>query len=120
VSTAPATIVGVYIEDDPTATPGAVEAMMEQGSAAYRQLEPAPVGQPITISKSWNAEKAFGRNPESDPNLQGTAASDPTEQQLFCIFVQQQFGSSGNVNYALSVTIEYDAVWEELKPIVSS
>lgn len=119
-NTAPATAnvqsFGIYIDDDGSAgATGTVQAM-EQNSAVSRIFTLS--SDPITLSKSWDAVKAFGRNPETDPNLQGTSAGDPTEIQTFVIFTQGIVAS--NTTSQIMVSIEYDAIWQELKQVASS
>lgn len=109
---------GCYIEDDTTITPGSINAMCEQSTAVWRMT--SNQGQPLRISKKWDAVQAFGPNPQANDDLQGTATADPTEQQHFLFFYQPiAIGVSTTFAYAL-VTIEYDAIWEELRNIDSS
>ena len=115
-----ANIMGVYIEDDTTISPAVIQDFAEQ-STAVCQTRSSTVNVPYPVIKnSWNAKKAFGGDPLSDPNLQGTSGTDPSEQQYYAVF-------SGDVNAAVSNTamyytvyIEYTATWQELKNIISS
>jgi hypothetical protein len=116
-SAVPAWIFGAYIEDDTTTTPGTdVQALCEQSTCHYTHITSEQPTKSVTVH--WDAVKAFGRNPESDPNLQGTGSSDPTEQQIYNLFFQPQAGvTSAGV---CLITVEYDAIWQELKNLASS
>lgn len=112
-------IVGVYIEDDTTLTPASSTAMCEQPSAAYRQLNSNLGSNIVTISKTWSATQAFGPGTMANDNLQGTIAANPTEQQYFTLFLQD-IQTAAVVSANFLVTLEYVAVWDELKNLISS
>lgn len=112
---------GVYIEDDTSITPATLQlTMCEQNSASFRVWGPsATVTGPTIVSKSWDAVSAFGPNPLANDNLQGTVAANPSEQQYFTVFFGDLNGVSVDSQQIL-VTIEYEAVWDELKNILGS
>jgi len=115
-----ANIFGVYIDDDATITPAVVQDFAEQ-STAVCQTRSATVNVPYPVIKnSWNAKKAFGGDPLSDPNLQGTSGTDPTEQQYYAIFSCDVNTAVLNTAVWYTVFIEYTATWQELKNIISS
>lgn len=114
-----AAVIGVYVNDDATATPTTSSSLCEQSSCTYRVINPSLAAQTVSYSRKWSASENFGPGVVSDPNLQGTAAANPTEQQLFTVFAQGIDGVT-NVSVDFLVTIEYDAIWQELKDIAAS
>lgn len=118
-ATPPSVICGVYIEDDNTITPGGSAAMCEQPSAAYHLTVSGRADTPLLIQKSWSAKEAFGGDIMDNDDLKGDSGNNPVEQQFFTVFAQD--AASGAVtNVRLLVTIEYLAVWDELKNLASS
>lgn len=108
-------LAGVYIEDDTTRTPTFSGAASEQNSSSYGLVAPGGAGgNVVTFRKSWSATEAFGANPLSNDNLQGTVAANPTEQQHYTIFAQH-VDQTQIVAISGVLTVEYDAVWDELK-----
>lgn len=113
------TAVGVYIEDDTTITPASHQAAAEQNSARYSIMLGTVTERPVNVSGRWNAVQAFGPGTMANDDLQGSSGANPVEQQYFTLFVQDiQSGSAAAVSAI--VTIEYDAVWDELKNLASS
>lgn len=113
-------IFGVYIDDDTTVTPTLAQDLCEQNSSAYRLVCSAgSQGQPITVSKVWDAVQAFGPSTLANDDLQGNSGANPVEQQYFTIFVQDSPGAAVTTFNCL-VTVEYLAIWDELKNINSS
>jgi len=74
---------------------------------------------PTTLSNSWSAVKSFGPNPLANDNLQGTTTTNPPEIQNYALYIE--FGTSiTGFNMDIQVTIDYIAVWDELKDITES
>jgi len=72
-----------------------------------------------TLYMSWSAKKAFGSAAISDPNLQGTSAANPSEQQWFYIGIENN--PAGDFDkVCVTAEVEYIAVWQELKSIATS
>lgn len=109
---------GIFINDDTTTTPSNAQNCCELSSAVYRVMGSKDCPE-VVFTKKWSANEAFGPASLNDPELQGSASADPTEQQLYTIFVQSIDGSTTN-RIDWTVTIEYDAIWTELKDIASS
>jgi len=108
----------VFVNDDSALTATSVYGLSEQNSSAYGELTPAG-NNVLTLRKKWSAKENFGPGAISDPNLQGTAAANPTEVMNFYIQTQaMDLASTYSVD--VFVTLEYDAVWQELKDIASS
>lgn len=107
--------VGIYIEDDTAIAPTTGDSMAEQASAVTSStIQFATV--PVKLSKTWSAVQNFGPNPLANDNLQGTVSANPAEGQYYTIFFQDLLGASA-VSMVVYVVIEYEAVWDELKPL---
>ena len=74
----------------------------------------------VTIYKNWDVKSAFTTNPLANPNLQGDAASNPVETQAFIIFNRPVDQTVVSMMFNLYVSIEYDAVWTELRTMTMS
>lgn len=111
-------IYGVYINDDTTVTPASSDRACEQSTSSYTIV--GSLQQPIKLRRSWNAKNAFGPGALSDPNLQGTSAANPTEQQFFTVFWQELAAAGTSQVVDAICTLEYTAMWQELKDIGGS
>jgi len=111
-------IFGVFLNDDTTTTPTVASQLCEQSSAVYSQIT---LGQdhPTTLTAKWSAKKTFGGSVLGNDALQGSASADPTEQTLYSVFMQTVDGSSTS-SLDMLVTIEYIAVWDELKDLAAN
>lgn len=109
-------LVCAFINDDTTVTPAGMAGAMEQSSARYVTVVP---GQTTTLTIPWDAYKTFGGSVLGNDNLQGSSASDPTEQSIFTVL-----GNAVDVSKATNVLcnaeIVYYAVWDELRDIAGS
>lgn len=111
-------IVNLFINDDTTVTPAGMSAQAEQNSSRFGIVQ-CTGNNTLTLKSRWSAVQAFGPGAISDPNLQGTSAADPTEQQYWSIQFQGIDGLTTVKVYA-QIMIEYDAIWQELKDIAAS
>lgn len=111
-------IFGVFINDDATVTPTTAISCCEQTTCAYTHVITNDGNK--RVSKKWDAKNAFGPNTVGDPNLQGTSAANPTEQQVFTVFAQSTIATPSAMTVTCFVTIEFDTVWQELKDIAAS
>jgi len=109
----------MYIDDNNTTSLTRVQAAAEQASALpVREFGGSNDHDNIVFQKYWSAVKAFGPNPLSNDKLVGSAGGAPTEQQYF-VFAYETNDLSGATIY-LNATIEYIAVWNELKEVAQS
>jgi len=107
------TVIGCYINDDSSVATSDIQALAEQSSCRYKILG-GTSSLPVTVYHSWDAKRAFGGDPLSMSQLQGTGTSDPTEQQTYTMY----FGPLDTASISridAMVTVEYVAVWRELK-----
>lgn len=113
-----AAVYAIYINDDSTVTPTNVVFRCEQSSAVYKTVG-YQQSEEVVLKKTWDAKQAFGPGALADPNLQGTASANPTEQQMFTLTMSPLDGATACTVDAF-VTITYDVIWQELKDITSS
>ena len=99
----------IYVDDDLTVAANAIVASEKPMSVAkwYNPLTDSPP----TLYQSWDGYKIFGADLQTDPNLQGTATANPTEQSFYII--QQSDQSLNTVGTQIFVELEYDVVWDE-------
>jgi len=117
VTTVPITV-GLYVNDDTTATPGIMGVAVE---SLFGTVAVFPQGASISkiVSASWDGAKVFGGDPMGDPNLTGTYSSNPPESSIYNLCLQSMDIAS-TVNIYTIVQIEYTAIWDELKDCASS
>jgi len=104
--------------DDPTTTPVSLEGVRENANASPLKMIVPDQGTPVILTASYDANQIFGPNATSQDNLEGTAAANPTEGYFFVVCQQGIPVTGTTINYF--VEIEYQALWRELKDIVSS
>lgn len=113
-------VVGVYIDDDTTIATGNINGILERPNCHYKVCNGTDLGPSTRITHSWDGYKVFGPSIYASDALQGTAAADPTEQQIYLCFFQDA-NAIINPNYVgLTVKIEYDVVWDELADLPMS
>lgn len=114
-TSATASVMAIYLDDDTTIVGNAVLAMEQ----------PMSVGQLITsqgpappLRYNFDAQRVFGGNILDNDNLQGDSTANPNELQCFacCLY------DTGGLTYScqMLVEIEYDVCWEELKAVAQS
>lgn len=111
-------IVGCYKNDDATITPSSLNSLMEQTQCRYKVVN-LNAGVTTRFSLKWSAKKTFGGSVLGNDNLQGTAAANPTEQTTYTFFCKTVDGVSTASVY-MNVSVQYIAIWDELKDIQGS
>jgi len=108
ISSAPH-VYSIVVEDD---TSGPVNAIVasERPMSTTKMVSPQNDGL-CTLSLSWDAAQVFGPNPMAQDSLQGTPASNPTEQSYFVI--QGYDTSLTGSSQTIYVQMEFDVVWDE-------
>lgn len=107
-------VCGVYIEDNSTITPVTTAAVTEQSTATWF-LMPWTSGYPAeTISRKWDAKSVFGGDIRDNDDLGGSTTANPALQQYFTVFVSPTGTETKAVTINAYVTVEYDAVWDNL------
>lgn len=112
-------VIGVYIDDDTTTVGTSYSAMCEDPTANYHVV---PVGNtdPFKIRASWSATEFFGPSPLANDNLQGTSSANPSELSVYTVFLQDSQKGAVNCQFTGTVTITYEATWDELKAQVEN
>lgn len=103
---------GCYIEDDLTVSPTTVMSMMQQQTGTFTYATNAT---PATIKKGYSPKGSFGAPIQSNPRMSGQSTTNPLEQQFYLLWQFPNGPPSHDVVYQVSVTIEYQALWYELK-----
>lgn len=114
ITTSGKCMVTQLIDDDGTVTTTS-PAVRERIGAKNRLITPADTDK--GAMSYFNAQAAFGGNVIDNTELQGDAASDPTEQQSFFVYLTE--GSETDV-FTIFVELEYDVIWSELKSVTGS
>ena len=117
-NTVDAYVSGILIDDDLTPAILTLDGMVEQPSAVFKTSQRD--AEVVTIYKNWDVKSAFTTNPLANPNLQGDAAANPVETQAFIIFNRPVDQTVVSMQFNLYVSIEYDAVWTELRTMTMS
>lgn len=109
----------ILVNDDTSITTSNVETIAEQNQGLSVRIIPAGYNdKPVTMMAKFSAKKFFGGSTLANTELQGTTASNPTEQTYYDICMQADGGSS--LVMAFTVEIQYIAIWKELKDIAPS
>jgi len=112
------TMLAILGNDDATTTPTSLEGVRENANCSPMKMIVPDQGSSVILTASYDANQIFGPNAMSQDNLEGTAAADPTEGYFFVVCQQGIPITGTTLNYF--VEIEYQALWRELKDIVSS
>lgn len=116
VTPVPITLVA-YIDDN-ASTSLNVQSVVEQ-TTGKRLSFAAQANEPKSMVLKWSAKKNFGGSVVNNANMQGSAAANPIEQSYFLIGIDSSVDATGT-SIQLYCTIEYTAVWSELKELASS
>jgi len=109
---------GCFINDDNSTTPTSINELIENSLAVVNYTAFGNDTPGILVNK-WSAKKYFGKTLLSNTDLQGTPAANPNEQSYYNIFLQAVDLLSAT-SITVSVSIEYIAIWKELKDIAGS
>ena len=115
-NTTGATIFSLGQDDDTTINAATSYTIWERPGFQTKVVN-APVNPENTFLWSkWDAKKVFGADPQSDPSLQGSATSNPTEQTFYVLY----FDAIPSTYVTVLVEIWYDVVWDEYVSMVAS
>jgi len=109
-------MVVLYINDGGTLATTAEQAA-EQVNSLHKMVLVGST-RPTILNMMWDAKKFFGGDVFDNDTLQGSASANPTEQSNFVLAFQAN--AAANVFGAYFVTLEYEAVFDELKSIAQS
>jgi len=110
---------GIYIDDDANPAVTTLSVVLAQPSTVSKTSQRD--AEVVTLYKSWDCKSQFGPSPLDNDQLQGNDSTNPSEIQAFIPFVRPVYASSSDTTiYDAQITIEYDAVWHELRAISGS
>jgi len=109
---------GIIQNDDTTVTPGAAVELCEQPSAVWTTIAGNTVT-PVSLTSKYSVKKTFGGSILGNDDLQGTSTANPSEVTVFSIF-WEAYDQLSTTSLNLLVTIEYVAVWDELRDTAAS
>lgn len=92
--------------------------LSEQNQAIVRLMGPSQ-GNAMVLTKKWSAKKFFGKSVLANDELKGTPSANPVEQSYFTVSTRPVDAVS-TTSITLYVTIQYIAVWKELKTATPS
>lgn len=106
-----------YVDDDTSVATTVQQASQQVGAILGMHLSTAV--RPTSITRSWNAKDYFGGDVFDNDNLQGTASANPSEQSYYTIAIAA-LDIAATPTVDILVTLEFDAVWDELKTMATS
>lgn len=109
---------GLAINDDTSTLNTSYVAYSESSFCKVKYIAVGNVA-PKVLTMTWNSPLVFAGETLGNPELWGSVASDPTEEQIFNVFLQavDQVSTATTLFVA---HIEYEAMWFELKDLVVS
>jgi len=110
--------VGLFVDDDAVSSYSSIDYLAETQTGTFRTAT-ALNAKPMYLSSKWSAKKTFGGNVLSNTELQGNSSVNPSEQS-FWNFAIQANTASNSVTAAVTFTIEYIAIWKEIKDVSTS
>lgn len=108
---------GIMMQDDGGTSPATIEIYKQQPTTAWKFMNAGTDPKSNYISKKYSAKKVFGSGVLANNSLQGTGATDSTEDYYFNLFWQGLGGAS--VTPTFIIEIDYIVIWKELKDILA-
>jgi hypothetical protein len=109
---------GVAINDDTSTANTSYVAYRESSFCKLNYFAPANA-LPKTLEMEWSSRAVFNGDPLGNPDLWGSVSADPSEEQIFNVFVQA-VDQIATAAIQLVAEITYETVWFELKDLVVS
>lgn len=117
-SYSPMRVVAV-VDDDASNPSNQVDAIAEQTQGTNVRIFPSNSTDIVhVLTLKWSAKKVFGGSILGNDKLQGSPSANPEEQSYFCLTLQPSPATNGAVS--VNITIEYIAIWDELKQVGQS
>lgn len=108
----------LWIDDDSITTSTSLSEVAERGRYPLVNFG-GPNSDPRTTFKAkWSAKKFFGKGAMANNALQGTGSANPSEISNYKFAYNTVDGTSATIY--LTVSIEYIAIWSELKETAQS
>lgn len=115
-NTTGATIFSLGQDDDTTINAANSYTIWERPGYQTKVVNAPVEPSGTSLWSKWDAKKVFGADPQSDPSLQGSATSNPTEQTFYVLY----FDATPSTYVTVLVEIWYDVVWDEYVSMVAS
>ena len=115
-NTTGATIFSLGQDDDTTINAANSYTIWERPGYQTKVVNAPVEPSGTSLWSKWDAKKVFGADPQSDPALQGSATSNPTEQTFYVLY----FDTLPSTTVTVLIEIWYDVVWDEYVSMVSS
>lgn len=113
--------VAVCLQQHPGATPVAFDPMVaaEQNYAKIKVLSTDGSGGTLQLNSKWSAKKTFKGSILGNDELKGSPTTDPVEQSYWTVSSRPIDITTATAQLFV-VTIDYIAVWRELKQVPQS
>lgn len=109
-------ITTIYIDDDATTDNSAIIAGQRPGAKTV-SINPSVTVPPV-VSLGWNAARNFGPGVLNNSLFRGDSVSNPSEQQYYCILLNDTALNSESVPVRIKMT--FDVTWTEFTNVASS
>lgn len=109
----------VCYHNDDNSSANSISAVCESRGSRAHMLTGDP-SEKVFGTLKYSAKKTFGGSVLANALLRGQVGNDPSEESYYFFIIQAYGGDTSTVSYYISVTIEYTAVWFELKDLVES
>jgi len=110
-----ANMITALFKDDDTTVPATIAVAMSRPGAVSRAYNPS-VSKCPPLRIRWSAASEFSNTtPWTDPELQGTSTTNPTEQTYYIIASTDSLSNTFVLTY--NISIRYTVRWDELKTV---
>jgi len=110
--------IGLFVDDDAVSSYASIDWLAETQTGQFRSAT-ALNARPMYLSSKWSAKKTFGGAVLANTELQGNSSVNPSEQ-TFWNFALQANSVANSVTVAVTFTVEYIAVWKEIRDVSTS
>lgn len=113
---------GVFVSDTASGITNDMDTLIENGRTRFKLLNPSGQnGHQKRVSMSINPNKFLNRSkPLSDPELKGSASTNPAEQCFFVLWARAQSSGEDSAAVNATVMIDYVACYFEPKVLAQS
>lgn len=108
----------LFNNDDLAILPANLSGVAEQ-SLSRTVVLPTGGSQTRRLTLNWSAKKNFGSGVLANTDLQGTSSANPSELSYFDLYYQAADLVTA-ISFIADISIEYIAVWKELKDVQQS
>jgi len=108
----------LMLNDDTSLITTSPIANAEQVGSTIKFLQ-MDAGQELILTKGFSAQKTYGKSPQIQGKLIGSGSSMPAEQTYFQLLTQTT-DQATTQSIIVYFSIEYIAVWNELKDVTQS